>query len=206
MLILYMVFWYGILTTKIAKPQQLQYCRGQQRGRLTAWHQTWKCESVEQNSLWKRSVAIDIHQHFLNVDAGTVKQWVVSFSSSDSNMKNKPCSGWPYTAVTWWNQESLSAQTGGFWQLFTALNIGFNALETVVAGLEYCKVCMKWIPQMLIQKKNTICNFVRTFWINMRWQFPILNYYQWWDMVSAPWTKVRMAVHGVVTWTSSMGI
>ena len=48
----------------------------------------------------------DIHRHLLNVygdqtvDVSTVRQWVARFSSGDSDMKDKPCSGRPCTAVT----------------------------------------------------------------------------------------------------------
>ena len=34
----------------------------------------------------------------------------------------------------------------------TVLNIGFNALETMVATLEYRKVCVMWVPRMLTQE------------------------------------------------------
>jgi hypothetical protein len=37
-------------------------------------------------------------------------------------------------------------------ELCTELNISFNALETMVATLEYRKVCARWVPQMLIQE------------------------------------------------------
>jgi len=48
----------------------------------------------------------DIHRCLLNiygdqtVDVSTVRQWVVCFSSGDSDVKDKPHSGWPCTAVT----------------------------------------------------------------------------------------------------------
>jgi len=32
------------------------------------------------------------------------------------------------------------------------LNIGCNALETMVAKLEYCNVCARWVPRMLTQE------------------------------------------------------
>jgi len=37
-------------------------------------------------------------------------------------------------------------------ELCTELNIGFNALETMVTTFEYCKVCTKWVPLMLTQE------------------------------------------------------
>ena len=36
-------------------------------------------------------------------------------------------------------------------ELCTQLNIGFSALETMVAMLEYCKVCARWVPRILTQ-------------------------------------------------------
>jgi len=42
-----------------------------------------------------------IHHHLLNtdghqiVDVNRVRQWMVCFNSDNSNMKDKPCSGWP---------------------------------------------------------------------------------------------------------------
>lgn len=42
--------------------------------------------------------AVDIHRCLLNihrdqrVDVSTVKQWVLRFSSSDTDLKDKPCS------------------------------------------------------------------------------------------------------------------
>ena len=61
----------------------------------------------------KKMAPIDIHQQLLDVsgdqavDVSTVRQWVVSFSSDDSSMKNKPRSRWPRTAVTPQNEEHL---------------------------------------------------------------------------------------------------
>jgi len=78
---------------------------------------------VWQNSIWQGSVSeekgmslnsstkkkiapIDIHWHLLNihgdqtVDVSTVRQWVVHFTSSNCDMKDKSHSGQPCTAVT----------------------------------------------------------------------------------------------------------
>ena len=55
----------------------------------------------------------DVHECLLNisgdetVDLSTVRWWVVCFSSVNSNVKDKPCSGWPCTAVTPQNEEHL---------------------------------------------------------------------------------------------------
>ena len=39
-------------------------------------------------------------QHSGSVGVSTVRQWVVHVSSSDSNVKDKPCSRWSCTSVT----------------------------------------------------------------------------------------------------------
>jgi len=55
----------------------------------------------------------DIHPHLLNVygdqtmDVRTVRRWVARFSSGDSDVKDKPRSGRPCTAVTPRNEERL---------------------------------------------------------------------------------------------------
>ena len=55
----------------------------------------------------------DIHRRLLNVygdqtvDVSTVRQWVTRFSSGDSDVKDKPRSGRPCTAVTPRNEECL---------------------------------------------------------------------------------------------------
>jgi len=105
----------------------------------------------------------DIHHRLLSVygdqtvDVNTVRQWVVCFSSGDRDMKDKPCSGRPCTAVTPRNEEHLDHLICENQRIMTRelcmeLNIGFSALETMVATLEYCKVCARWVPQMLTQE------------------------------------------------------
>jgi len=41
-------------------------------------------------------------------------------------------------------------------ELCMKLNIGFSTLETVMAKLEYSKVCARWVPQMLGQKEHCL--------------------------------------------------
>ena len=107
----------------------------------------------------------DIHRCLLNVyrdqtvDVSTVRQWVARFSSGDSDMKDKPCSGRPCTAITPRNEECLDQLIHANQQittreLCTELNIGFNALEVMVATLEYRKVCTRWVPRMFIQEHH----------------------------------------------------
>jgi len=99
----------------------------------------------------------DIHCNLLNVygdqtvHVSTVRQYVVCFSSVDSDLKDKPHSRRPCIAVTLQNEEHLDQlvhtdqmiMTG---ELCKELNISFNALETMAAMLRYCKICMRWVP------------------------------------------------------------
>ena len=111
----------------------------------------------------EKMASIDIHQCLLNadgdqtVDVSTVRKCVVHFSSGDTNMKYKPCSGQPCTAVTPWNEECLDQLIHTNWQIITGelcseLNICFSALDMMVATLEYHKVCTKWVSWMPTQE------------------------------------------------------
>jgi hypothetical protein len=69
---------------------------------------------------------------------------VARFSSGDSDEKGKPRSGRPCTAVTPRNEEHLDQLIRAnrritTRELCTELNIGFSALETMVARLKYRK-------------------------------------------------------------------
>jgi len=95
------------------------------------------------------------------VDVRTVRRWVARFSSSDSDVKEKPRSGRPCTAVTPRNEERLyQLIRANRWittrELCTELNIGCSALETMVATLEYRKVCARWVPRMLTQEHKEL--------------------------------------------------
>jgi len=73
----------------------------------------------------------DIHRHLLNVygdqtvDVSTVRQWVARFSSGDSDVKDKPCSGWPRAAVTPRNEECLDQLIRANWWI-TTRELGTN--------------------------------------------------------------------------------
>ena len=101
--------------------------------------------------------------HLLNVykdqtvDVSIVRRWVVHFSSGDSEVKDKARSRRSCTAVLPWNEEHLEQLFHTNWrimtmELCTELNIGFNVLKTMVATLEYRKVCARWVPQMFTQE------------------------------------------------------
>jgi hypothetical protein len=115
----------------------------------------------------------DIHRCLLNVygdqtvDVSTVRRWVELFISGYSDMKGKPCSGQPCTAVTPRTEERLDQLICADWRITTRelcveVNSSFSVLEMMVATLEYCKVCARWVPRMLTQEHNIICKFVRT--------------------------------------------
>ena len=80
------------------------------------------------------------------------------FGSGDSDVKDKPCSGLPYTAVKL-HEECLSQlihinqwiTTG---ELYMKVNVVFKVLETMVAMLLYGNVCTRWIPYMLTQEQK----------------------------------------------------
>jgi hypothetical protein len=74
------------------------------------------------------------------VDVSTLRRRVARFSSGDSDVKDKPRSGWPCTAVTPRNEERLDQLIRAnrritSRELCTELNIGFSAL------LCYCALC-----------------------------------------------------------------
>ena len=193
--------------------------RWQQRGSLTERCLTWKCigrKRVELNSsTWKNIAPIGIHQCLLNVcedlrvDVSTVREWVVRFSN---NMKDKPHSCQPSTAVTPQNEECLDQLIHAnreimTRELCTELNIGFTVLETRVTTLEYCKVCARWVSWTLTGIERTPYASLlgpTEPWRDWRWKCPGLHYYQRRDMVILLWAGVKWhgvvtALHGVVT-------
>ena len=103
------------------------------------------------------------------MDMHTERRSEVYFSSGDSNMEDKPYSGWPHTAVMPGNEKHLNQLTCADWwimtrELCTELHICFSALEMIVATLEYHKVCARWVSQILAweQKENSVYKFVMT--------------------------------------------
>jgi transposase len=95
----------------------------------------------------------DIHRRLLNVygdqtvDVSTVRRCVARFSSGDSDVKDKPRSGRPCTAVTPQNEERLDQLIRAnrlitARELCTELNIGVSALETMVLSV-YIVVSME---------------------------------------------------------------
>ena len=56
------------------------------------------------------------------VDVSTVRQWVACFSSGDSNVKDKPYSAQPSTAVTLQNEQHLDQLIRMNWRITTIGN------------------------------------------------------------------------------------
>ena len=86
---------------------------------------------------------------------------MTSFNSGVSDMKDKPCSEWTCTAVIPLNEECLDQLIcANLWimtrELCTEMSISFNALETMMAILEYLQVCSKWVSQMLTQEEKEL--------------------------------------------------
>ena len=93
------------------------------------------------------------------MDVSTVRRWVMRFSNGDCDVTDKPRSGRPCTAVNSQNKERLDQLIRANQQittreLCTELNVGFNALETMLATLGYRKVCARWVPRVLTQEQK----------------------------------------------------
>ena len=118
-----------------------------QRGTLTEWCQAWKCvwsKGVLLNSSMQKKCThwhSSILAHCLWNQTVHVRQWVVHYSCSDSDMKYKPFSRQPRTAATSQNEECPNQlihtnQRITIKELHTDLNMGFNALKTMTAMLK----------------------------------------------------------------------
>jgi hypothetical protein len=88
---------------------------------------------------------------------------VARFSSGDSDVKDKPHFGLPCTAVIPRNEERLNQLIrSNRWittrELCTELNIGFNALEMMVATLEYLLKYDNARPQTSLKNVEHIAN------------------------------------------------
>jgi len=99
-------------------------------------------EKITPNDTHRRLLKVYGHQ---TVDVSTVRRWVARFSSGDCDVQYTPRSGWPCTAVASRNDERLDQlirANGGITtrELYTELNIGFKALDTMVVTLECRKV------------------------------------------------------------------
>lgn len=194
----------------------------QQRGclaeRLRTWKRGWSKCVVE--FLYEEQMAsIVIQWYFLNayryqtVDVNTVRQWVVHFSSGDSDVKNKTCSGWPCVADIPQNEKCLDLLIHANPQiatreLCTRLNIGFTALGMMVATLQYYKVCSRWVAQIHEKRKNQYASLSESTEPIKGWSGPFSDshHYQWWDAMSPLQGGVKTSVHILVTCDFSMEV
>jgi len=83
-----------------------------------------------------------------------VRWWVVCFSGGNSDVEDEPHWGWPCTAVIPQNESWSAHLRITIRELCLGLGIGFTALETLVAALEYCRGCTRWVPWMLTQEQK----------------------------------------------------
>ena len=142
-------------------------CRATDDSRGAVWHgseyEAKVCNWIAPN---------DIHQWLLNVyrdqtvDVSAARQWVVRFSSGNSDVKDKPRSGRPCTAVTPRNEECLDQLIRKNQRIMTRemcmeLNIGFNALEKIVGNVGTLQILRQVDPKMLPSPGKVMCT---VFW------------------------------------------
>jgi transposase len=95
----------------------------------------------------KKIASSDIQRRLMNVygdktvDISTVRRWMARFSSDDSDVTDKPRSERSCTALTPRKEERLDQliranRRINIKELCTELNIGFNALETMVRAVK----------------------------------------------------------------------
>jgi len=113
----------------------------------------------------EKTAPTGIHQHLLNIDGdqrvnvSTVRKCVVCFCSGNTDMEDKPCSSLQCAVSTPQNEECLNQlicmnQWAMTRELWTETNIGFRALESTAATLEYHEISARWIPSMLTQEQK----------------------------------------------------
>ena len=89
--------------------------RWQQRGSLTEWRLTWEClwskgwipPCGENGTRWLSSTIAECLWRPMGVSV--VEPCVMHFGSSDSNVKDKPCSGWPCRSLWVWHAGCCSS-------------------------------------------------------------------------------------------------
>jgi len=133
--------------------------------RRAVWQNgTWTCgwgRHVTEFLHAEKIAPISIHWHLLKqtMYVSTTRWYVVHFSRGNSSIKDKSYSGWPCIVVSAWDKECLDLLIHTNWWITTKelcmeLNIGFSVLQTMVATLEYHKVCARWVWCMLTQEQK----------------------------------------------------
>ena len=74
--------------------------RWQQRGSLTKWCPGTEAKVCHKSLHMEKMAPTEVHQYLLNVsrdqtvEMSTVRWWFLRFCSGNSDVKDKPCSGW----------------------------------------------------------------------------------------------------------------
>jgi len=145
----------------------------------------------------------DIHWCLLNiygdqtVDVSTARQWVVRFSSGNNDMKGK------HTQMSHHKIKSISISSSTDYSQRTVYRTEYQ-LQCI--GSDGGNIGMSWslhqvgptnvhtgIERILCVSSSGAIESIR----GWRWQFLGLHHYQWWDVVSPPWARVKTAVHSV---------
>ena len=84
---------------------------------------------------------------------------MVHFYSGGSDVKDKPCTRWAFTAVTPQKEERLYQFIHVYQPIMTRnlckkLNISFRVLKMMLAMLNYHRVCTRWVSRMLTQEQK----------------------------------------------------
>ena len=80
------------------------------------------------------------------IDINTVKRWVVQFNQGERELRDRPRSGRPATAVTEENKERVDALIKDDrrirrQQLCDIVGIGHSGMDVTIEGLGYRKIC-----------------------------------------------------------------
>jgi len=183
--------------------------KGQERSSLT-WKRVMKQRSVTEFFHVGKITLTDIHQHLLNVsgdqtvDVNTVRWWVVCFSSGDRHVKDKPCSGWPWTAAAPQNEEHLDQlistnvhiTTRKLWAEHQFQCIGNNGGNVGISqslrqvGPPNAHTGTERTPHASLSGPTDPIP-------SWSWQFPGSHHYWLWGTASPLQARGKIAVHGV---------
>ena len=114
------------------------------------WRRTWKyawSKAVSLNSsTWKKMTHTDIHR-LLNiygdqtVDVSTVRQWVVHFSSGNSDSGSLPLVK-TFMNTAWWLFQHLIAVANAYLMVVTVLKNSILSLRMCSIKSGYCALCI----------------------------------------------------------------
>jgi len=177
--------WYGyrVWTFPPIFCYMLLLCnRWQQRGSLTerclTWKHVWSKWVEPSSSMQKKWYPLTFIDACLKasgdqtVDVNAERLWVLCFSSSYTNMKNKQHSREPCTALTSWRISWSSASIGGL----ELGNCGWSQILASVHGKwrwQHWSIIAELAPSRSHEcshrkRNNAACKFVRTYLTNTR--------------------------------------